>query len=85
MVQWVKNQMATAQGCCGGAGSIPSPVQRVKESGIAPAVVQVKAAAWFLPLALETSICLDAAIKLKKKKRLGDITLSSYILFLSPG
>ena len=46
-----------------GVGWIPSAAQWIKRSGIAAAVVRIQLLAWELPYAV------DAAIKLKKKKK----------------
>ena len=49
MVRWVKNLTAVAQVA---VGSIPSPAQWVKRSGVAAAVAQIQSLAMELPYAV---------------------------------
>ena len=58
MVRWVKNLTAVAQVA---VGSIPSPAQWVKRSGVAATVAQTQS------LAMELPYALGVAIKKKKK------------------
>ena len=65
-MQWVKNP-AAAEDQCRGEGSIPSPVQWVKGSDIAPAVAQVINVTWIQSLAQELPYAMGAAVKLKNQ------------------
>ena len=61
---------------------MPGPVQWVKGSGVAAAVVQVTAAAWIQSLAQELPYATGAAIKKKKKKEFsGQITSPHRLVF----
>ena len=67
MVQQVKNLTAGALGCCGGAGLIPSPGQKVKESGIAAGVARIQSLAQEFPYAV--GVAVKMKIKGKERKR----------------
>ena len=58
MAQWVKNPTAASH-----VGKIPCPVQWVKGSDVASAVVQVTAVAWIQSLTWELLYAEGAAIK----------------------
>ena len=63
MAQWVENPTAVAQVSCGGAGSIPDPVQWVKGAGIAAAAPRIQSLAWELPYSAP-AMCV--ALKINK-------------------
>ena len=67
MAQWVKNLTVVAH-CCGGVGSIPSPMRWVKGSGIATAAAQVTAAARIQSQAREFLHATGIATKKKRIK-----------------
>ena len=62
-----KESDCISSSCCRGTGSIPSPVQWIKVSGVAIAVAQVVAEAQIQSLAWELPYTMGVAIKLKQK------------------
>ena len=81
VAQWVKNLTAVAQVDVGGMGSIPSPVPWDKGSGVATAMVQVRAVAWIPSQAWGLPYAMVEQLKKKKSKLLDSRWTSRLLLY----